>query len=591
MFRKSPCHTTHPEKKHIAPQPSNSTRQIVKALPVWERELEGDEDRDFIINGIKYGFKLVDGPTTRIEKLRSDNHSSAIKYADKVEKRIKEEIADGNYVITEDKEVTLVSPLAAIEKQNGDIRILHDLSFPENRGLNSFAEKEVCKYENFEDIIKTLKPGTFMAKCDLQWAYRSVPVCEEHQTLTGLKWKFKGEKHSTTLVDTALGMGARKSPAHFNRLTQAIKRCMVRKGFNCHAYLDDFLVHHVSFDECARALTTLIALLRSLGLRIAWTKVTDPCQHLVFLGIAIDTTANTLSLDPAKLTKTMDKIDVITSKTRVTRKVIESLCGSLIWCTNVIPFAKAYMNSLFQTLRSLKSSNHKARLTAPLLEELKWWKNTLAATTHRRAIWVNPRDALLCLTDACNIGGGVFVPSKRHWHYTNFVLDKPDLANAHINVKELVMVQEAINILGPNSQGQQIHVLTDNTTTMNWINNWTARPHAAATILKNIAASAIKWNITINCLHIRGCHNTIADSISRLHQPGQLYHLCSLLRTFYNYCHPTYFLPDHMSPLSALFLCPQVLCLQQKWASWIKKSLPYASTHLPHLQRTIIGPN
>ena len=462
------------------------------------------------------------------------------------------------------------SSLAAIEKQNGDIRILHDLSYPENRGLNSFAEKEVCKYENFEDIIKTLKPGTFMAKCDLQWAYRSVPVCEDHQTLTGLQWKFKGDKHSTTLVDTALGMGARKSPAHFNRLTQAIKRCMVRKGFNCHAYLDDFLLHHVSFDECARALATLIALLRSLGLRISWTKVTDPCQRLVFLGIAIDTTANTLSLNPAKLTKTMDRIDVITSKTRVTRKVIERLCGSLIWCTNVIPFAKAYMNSLFQTLRSLKASNHKARITAPLLTELKWWKTTLAAKTHRRAIWVDPRRTLLCLTDACNIGGGVFLPSKGHWHYTNFLLDKPHLANAHINIKELAMVQEAIKIVGPTSQGQHIRVLTDNMTMMNWINKLTARSHTAAMILKNIAESAIKWDLTINCSHIRGCHNTIADTISRLHQPGQLYHLCSLLRTFHNDFHPTYFLPFHMSPLSALFLYPQSHRLHQKCMSWIK---------------------
>ena len=57
-------------------------------------------------------------------------------------------------------------------------------------------------------------------------------------------------------------------------------------------------------------------------------------------------------------------------------------------------------------------------------------------------------------------------------------------------------------------------------------------------------------------MHIRGCHNTIADTISRLHQPGQLYHLCSLLRTFYNYCHPTYFLPDHMSPLSCSVFMP-----------------------------------
>ncbi len=214
---------------------------------MWEKELEDDEDREFILDGIKNGFKLIDGPVEEIKKCRSENHKSAKQNQKAVEERIKEEINEGNYVVTDENDVILVSPLAAIEKSDGDVRVLHDLSYPENNGLNSFAAKEPCRYESVEDIIQTLEPGTFLAKCDLKWAYRSIPVCNEHQQLTGLQWTFQDSTTPITLVDTALGMGARKSPAHFNRITQAIRRCMIRRGFNCHAYLDDFLLPRALF--------------------------------------------------------------------------------------------------------------------------------------------------------------------------------------------------------------------------------------------------------------------------------------------------------------------------------------------------------
>ena len=118
---------------------------------MWEKDLAEDIDREFILNGIKQGFRLTDAPFNNIEG------TSAKKNSAKVEARIKEEIGEGNYVTAKETEVTLVSPLAATEKANGDIRLLHDLSYPENRGLNANAE-EVASNESFGDILSTFRP-------------------------------------------------------------------------------------------------------------------------------------------------------------------------------------------------------------------------------------------------------------------------------------------------------------------------------------------------------------------------------------------------------------------------------------------------
>jgi hypothetical protein len=111
-----------------------------------------------------------------------------------------------------------------------------------------------------------------MAKCDLKWAYRSMPIKPEHYKLTGLQWTFENKSKPTTLIDTAFPFGARKSPGHFNRITKSVKRMMVRRGVNCIVYLDDFLLYETSSSRCQLALLTLVKLLRSLGFRINWKK-------------------------------------------------------------------------------------------------------------------------------------------------------------------------------------------------------------------------------------------------------------------------------------------------------------------------------
>ena len=204
------------EKNYHAPtQPRHPT--ISKYLPTWRKELADDEDKQFLLHGLEYGFPLIDTDPADIRVSHSNNHKSCAQHYKKVSKRLLEEIQDGTYVETSASEVKLISPLAAILKPDGDVRVIHDLSYPQNNSLNDYASKEVCKYESLADAIDTLQPGMWMAKLDLKWAYRSVPIRPEHYTLTGLQWTFEGNREPTTLIDTAFPFGARKSPPYFNR--------------------------------------------------------------------------------------------------------------------------------------------------------------------------------------------------------------------------------------------------------------------------------------------------------------------------------------------------------------------------------------
>ena len=208
---------------------------------------------------------------------------------DLVENQIKSEIEDGNYLVVDNKP-TIISALGAIPKRHGGIRLIHDCSFPPGQSLNDAASKDPCTYQTVKEAISMLKPGSYMAKIELHAAYRSVCVRSDQWPLTGLKWTFSGSANGVYLVDTKLPFGARKSPAIFNRLTQAVRRMMARRGFNnCVVLLDDFFVTAESFDECLYVYSELLKLLRTLGFRINWCKVVDPTQDLDFLGVRMNT--------------------------------------------------------------------------------------------------------------------------------------------------------------------------------------------------------------------------------------------------------------------------------------------------------------
>ena len=117
---------------------------------------------------------------------------------------------------------------------------------------------------------------------DLESAYRSVAIRPSNYKFMGMKWRLDGfDKY---LVDTRCCFGGSKNPGIFNRLTQAVRRFMKKRGFSLVAMLDDMLLICKMFEECVNGRSVLTRLLRELGFAINWKKVTEISHEVTFLG-------------------------------------------------------------------------------------------------------------------------------------------------------------------------------------------------------------------------------------------------------------------------------------------------------------------
>ncbi len=231
---------------------------------------EDDVDRNFILEGIRDGFKLVETREVDIISVESKNHRSSFQNRELAEKQIKEEIELGNYGIAETKP-TIVSAFGAIPKSANKIRLIHDGSLPAGKGMNSYMVNCECTYMDLREAKKLIKPGSFLAK-----------VHPSNYDLTGLCWRFEGDQQPTYLFDKKLPFGASKSPKIFQTLSAAVCCIMkVRFGIQVIAYIDDFLIVADTAEVCARALERLIYVLRALGFNINWNKVDGPLQRIV----------------------------------------------------------------------------------------------------------------------------------------------------------------------------------------------------------------------------------------------------------------------------------------------------------------------
>ena len=111
-------------------------------------------------------------------------------------------------------------------------------------------------------MTQLAKPFYYCAKIDLQllialFLYIAMTTKQRVCNGTKLRMKINLRFFST--------FGSNKGPSHFHRLSQAIRRCMLRKGFRgAVAYIDDFFIAAATYEECRKWMDILIKLLRKL---------------------------------------------------------------------------------------------------------------------------------------------------------------------------------------------------------------------------------------------------------------------------------------------------------------------------------------
>ena len=172
----------------------------------WERLLpRGDEDRAFLLDGIRNGFRITNKPFDGVP-VRQKNHTSATGPALRgaVDEQIRQELDNGRYVVTEEPPA-IISGLAAIPKPNSSkIRLIHDASRPQGRALNDLAVNEKFSYQTLYHATSLIERGFYLGKVDLSSAYRSVRIHPSDGDVAGLAWKFPGDDRETFMIDTRL---------------------------------------------------------------------------------------------------------------------------------------------------------------------------------------------------------------------------------------------------------------------------------------------------------------------------------------------------------------------------------------------------
>ncbi len=530
----------------------------------WEALLpRNDVDFEFILQGVLQGFHIVD--SLGFVPVETNNYASATgKHAKGlVECQIRTEIREGRYVRVVTKP-PIISALGSIPKADGKVHLIHDASRPSGQALNDYAQgDQKLRFQTIEEATDMLSPGAFLAKVDLKSAYRSVRVHPSNWPACGLKWQFEGEAQPTYLVDTALPFGSKWAPKIFHRLTQAVRRMMARRGFqNVVAYLDDFLIVEPTQARCLLAQNTLISVLRTLGFSIAWEKVEGPTKSLIFLGVQIDTDRACLELPSKKLQEFRDLIKDALSRSRMNLRQLQVLAGKLNWASAVVRGGRAYLRRVLDAMRPLRVAHHKIRIPEDMRDDLRWWDEFLVVFNGVR--WFRPTSHWPNVyVDASLRGGGM--AWQGDWAFIDWSSETPALAEAHINIKEIMVITMAVRRWAPFWRNASVTIHTDNMTAKAAVNKGTVRCKSAMAFVREIFWWATLFGFKIKAVHIPGVRNTLADAISRLHCVPSF----SVLKTFLHlrvfpdlHCMMQLLL-SHMSLKSFLSILPQVCAVCQ----------------------------
>ena len=171
--------------------------------------------------------------------------------------------------------------------------------------------------------------------------------------------------------------------------------------------------------------------------------------------------------------------------------------------------------------------------------------------------------------DACNTAAGIAFNGD--WFYVHWKSDWPEVANLHINFKEVLAFILAARRWGHLWSNAAVNVLTDSECAKCILKKGSTPNKLIMECLRELFWLSATFNFNFYPHFIRGQDNILPDTISRLHEKGKFMLLESLLHQIYDVHLNPLQIRLHMSHKALSFLMLQVV----KWASpkliWIER--------------------
>ena len=406
------------------------------------------------------------------------------------------------------------SPVTAVDKLDGSVRLILDMSSPKGDALNEYIDKDrfACHYSLFDNAVHMVREvghGCFLAKLDVKNAFRLCPVKMEEWPLLCFKWSGKFYYY------VALPFGSRSSPAIFNAFADVLCWLFQHKGGIkwVEHYLDDYLFAERSHVACSQIIHSAQGLCKFLNVPLASDKMVGPAQVVTYLGIEIDTLQFALKLPAEKLQKLNTLLAQWQLQPTCTKRELLSLIGSLSFACKVIKPGRTFLRRLIDlsttgpTLESKIVLDYEARL------DIQWWQQFLPRWNGQEKIQPPVFTAATwgLYTDASKLGmGGVYL---NRW----FSVAWPAAFHQkHINVLELVAITAAIFLWGREWEDMDVVIYTDNKPVTDiWLSGSTKNKDMMS-LLRNVFFFLARQNTNVRLEHVYGYRNNKADYLSRL---------------------------------------------------------------------------
>ena len=396
------------------------------------------------------------------------------------------------------------SSMFTVPKKDGGWRPIINL-----RSLNSYLVVSHFKMEGIGSLKDVLQEGDFMGKIDLEDAYLSVPVHQEHRDFLKFCWRQKIYRFRS------LPFGLATAPRVFTKILRPLVARMRMTGLRIIVYLDDMLVMAQSAERLMSHMQTLARELQALGFKLNHKKcVWEPVQAIEFLGFLVNSKTMKIYLPEEKIQKVMKECRHTINKRSVTARHLAHLIGllsSTAPAISVAPFHYRGLQRLRQ--RALQNSrgnyDHEIVVDKEAEADLLWWVEHVRGSDGHPV--VHPSADMILTTDASKSGWGATDQER-----STGGMWTQDERKAHINCLEMKAALLALQTFVSTRQNIHILLLIDNSSAIAYINH-KGGTHSRA--MSDLALEIWEWcltrRITIHAEHIPGVYNTVADAESR----------------------------------------------------------------------------
>ena len=476
-----------------------------------------DEARtQFLFDGFCQGFRLdcsvSPSPTISHNLQSAQQHPEIV--TQKLLKEIQAKIIAGPFSFPPFTNF-VCSPLGVCPKKKpGTFRLIHHLSYPEGQSVNAgISEYDASvSYTKLSDAIaqiKKLGSNCFLAKSDIESAFRLLPVHPDDHHLLGMSWDGK------YYYNLCLPMGCASSCKLFEEFSTALEH-LVRyqtKSVALHV-LDDFLFIEQTEQACKKVFQAFIDIAYTLGVPLAADKTEGPTTVLSFLDIELDTVEQVSRLPLEKLNKCRDMIISFLPKKKTKLRALQSLIGLLNFACYVVP-GRPFLRRLIDKTGGVTKSYYKINLTKETKKDLRVWLKFLedynGKTFFMDEILLSSESLHLFTDAAQEFGFGAVFGQK--WFYGNWPLAWKEY---NIVILELFPIVLALEVWGKYLENRTVCIHCDNLALVHIINKQTAKEPLTMILIHRMVLYCLSHNIIFISKHIPGKYNSLADSLSRL---------------------------------------------------------------------------